>query len=63
MILEVQKKQGDLRKQQEARNFIGRKGSAYIKNLATSEEKAYFEGIIYNSGIPDLASISSITAY
>lgn len=49
-------------KQQEARNFLGRKGLIYILTLSTKEEKKYFEGSIYNSGIPDSTFISCIAS-
>lgn len=51
-------KQEELQKQQEARNFIGRKGTLYVNSLATEEERKYFEGILYCSGIPILSFIS-----
>lgn len=53
--------------EQEAKNFIGKKGPKYVLNLATKEEKEYFEGIIYKNGVatinffrypPVLSSIS-----
>lgn len=47
-----------LHKQQEARNFVGKKGIRYVESLATKEEKQYFEGSIYHSGVPDLSLIS-----
>ncbi len=37
--------------EQEAKNFIGKKGPNYVLNLATKEEKEYFEGIIYKNGV------------
>lgn len=37
--------------EQEAKNFIGKKGPKYVLNFATKEEKEYFEGIIYENGI------------
>ena len=36
--------------EQEAKNFIGKKGPNYVLNLATKEEKEYFEGTIYQNG-------------
>ena len=33
--------------EQEAKNFIGKKGPNYVLHMATKEEKEYFEGIIY----------------
>lgn len=47
-----------LHKQQEARNFVGKKGIGYVESFATKEEKQYFEGSIYHGGIPDLSLIS-----
>lgn len=37
--------------EQEAKNFIGKKGPNYVLNLATEEEKEYFEGTIYQNGV------------
>ncbi len=37
--------------EQEAKNFIGKKGPNYVLNLATKEEKKHFEGIIYKNGV------------
>ena len=37
-------------KEQEARNFIGKKGPAYVVSAST-QEKDYFDGIIYKNGI------------
>lgn len=37
--------------EQEAKNFIGKKGPNYVLNLATKEEKEYFEGTIYQNGV------------
>lgn len=37
--------------EQEAKNFIGKKGPNYVLNLASKEEKEYFEGTIYQNGI------------
>lgn len=47
-----------LQKYQEARNFVAKTGPEYVQKLATKEEKKYFEGVIYHSGIPILALIS-----
>ena len=38
--------------EQEAKNFIGKKGPNYVLHMATKEEKEYFEGIIYKKGKP-----------
>ena len=51
-----------LQKQQEARNFVGRNGPEYVQNFATEEEKKYFEGILYKSGIPILTLISYLSS-
>ena len=37
--------------EQEAKNFIGKKGPKYVLDFATKEEKEYFEGTIYQNGI------------
>lgn len=37
--------------EQEAKNFIGKKGPNYVLNLASKEEKEYFEGTIYQNGV------------
>lgn len=51
-----------LQKQQEARNFVGRHGPAYVQDFATEEERQYFEGVLYHSGIPILTLISYIAS-
>lgn len=52
----------DEQKEQEARTFVGRNGEDYVCNHATKGEKKYFEGTIYNNGIPDLVFLSYMTA-
>ena len=51
-----------LQKQQEARNFVGRNGPAYVQDFATDEEKQHFEGVLYRSGIPILTLISYLSS-
>lgn len=54
--------QKNVHKEQEARNFVGRNGEEYVRNLATNGEKAYFEGTIYKNGLPDLVFLSYMTS-
>ncbi len=48
----------EVTKEQEVLNFVKKKGPEYAFNSATEEEKRYFEGIIYENGIPNLSLIS-----
>ena len=41
--------------EQEAKNFIGKKGPKYVLNFATKEEKEYFEGTIYQNGVATIS--------
>ena len=50
----------DVRKMQEVRNFVGRRGLIYVCNLATKNERDYFEGLLYNKGKPNSDLISSM---
>jgi len=50
--------------EQEAKNFIGKKGPNYVLHMATKEEKEYFEGIIYKKGKPCISFIyTSFSSY
>lgn len=46
---------------QEARTFLGKKGIGYAKADATTDEKEYFEGVIYNDGVLSNDNTLSIT--
>jgi len=46
-------------KNQEARNFVGKKGPEYVCNSATLEEKKHFKGTLYDEqGSANLSIIS-----
>lgn len=49
--------------EQEAKNFIGKKGPNYVLNFATKEEKEYFEGTIYQNGVATIGIITSPNFY
>ena len=63
MDLVLTEEQIALQKQQEARNFVGKNGPAYVQDFATEEERKHFEGILYHSGIPILTLISYIASH
>lgn len=46
---------------QESINFVGKKGPEYVLHHATDEEKDYFEGVIYDAGVPMISLISYLT--
>lgn len=48
----------DKRKIQEAHTFLNKKGKIYAINIASNEERKYFEGILYNNGIPSFYLIN-----
>ena len=62
MVTVLTEEQIALQKEQEARSFIGRNGLQYVRELATEEEKKYFEGTLYHSGIPILSLLSYLTS-
>ncbi len=45
---------------QEAYTFLNKKGKMYVMQLASSEEKEYFDGILYEKGIPLITVIEKI---
>lgn len=47
-------------KMQEANTFLNKKGKMYVMQFASSEEKEYFDGILYDKGIPIIAVINQI---
>lgn len=47
-------------KMQEANTFLNKKGRAYVIYFASLEEKEYFDGILYDKGIPMTAVINQI---
>lgn len=47
------------RKKQEAQTFLGKKGIEYALNYASIEEKAYFNGILYENNILSLRLLSN----
>lgn len=40
------------RKIHEAQTFLNKKGKGYAIDIASQEERKYFEGILYNKGEP-----------
>ena len=52
-----------LQKEQEARSFVGKNGTEYVQNLATSEEREHFEGILYQNGNVDLSILSYMSSH
>lgn len=62
MVTVLTEEQIALQKEQEARSFIGRNGLQYVRELATEEEKKYFEGPLYHSGIPILSLLSYLSS-
>lgn len=47
-------------KMHEAYTFLNKKGKAYVLQFASSEEKDYFDGILYEKGIPLIKVIEKI---
>lgn len=50
-------------KMREANTFLNKKGKVYVIQFASLEEKNYFDGILYNNGIPIIAIINQISSY
>jgi len=46
------------RKIHEAETFLNKKGKGYAINNASPEERQYFDGILYNKGVPSFALIN-----
>ncbi len=46
------------RKIREAKTFLNKKGKGYAINIASPEERLYFDGILYNKGVPSFALIN-----
>ena len=44
----------------EARNFVGRMGLHYCIHLATPEERMYWDGMLYDKGVPILSALYSL---
>lgn len=40
------------RRKQEAKTFVSKKGIEYVLNYASPAEREYFDGILYNNGVP-----------
>lgn len=47
-------------KMHEAYTFLNKKGKMYVMKFASSEEKDYFDGILYEKGIPLTTVIEKI---
>jgi len=62
MVTNLSKEQIALHKEQEARTFIAKKGPHYVQELATKEEREYFDNTLYCGGIPILTLISYLSA-
>ena len=46
------------RKLREAQTFLNKKGKKYAIDIASTEERKYFDGILYNKGIPSFMLIN-----
>lgn len=44
----------------EANTFLNKKGKLYVIQFASIEEKNYFDGILYEKGIPIISAINKI---
>lgn len=49
-------------KRREANTFLNKKGRVYVIQFASLEEKKYFDGILYNNGIPIISIINQISS-
>lgn len=47
-------------KMHEAYTFLNKKGKMYVMQFASSEEKDYFDGILYEKGVPLITVIEKI---
>lgn len=50
-------------RKQEANTFLNKKGKIYVMQFASVEEKKYFDGILYDNGIPIISIINQISSF
>lgn len=50
-------------RKREANTFLNKKGRLYVIQFASLEEKRYFDGILYDNGIPIIAIINQISSF
>lgn len=50
-------------RKREANTFLNKKGRVYVIQFASLEEKRYFDGILYDNGIPIIAIINQISSF
>lgn len=48
-------------RKREANTFLNKKGRVYVMQFASIEEKKYFDGILYDNGIPIITIINQIS--